>query len=341
MRTGAVGPDASQVLDGEALRDRLREILPGGSRITGLRRLGDGHSNDTYLLEGLDLIFRAPPLGPGLMPDYDIPGQFRVLRAVGETAGAPPVPGVSGLCTNPAVIGRPFFLMERRPGSSTDWNPPKWLRDGPDALREKLSRCWIEAVAAVHGLPTDVVGGEPRTPGDEAQQWRDRARDAEAPARLLTVLEDLVKYPPAPSGPATCIHGDVKFANLLWTPDGELSAMLDWEFSHVGEPLTDLGYLLGLWPAEQDEPGQMPYARLGGWWDRKRFVAEWEAASGRSAVDVGRYELLGMAKIGTIFAMGIHLHRTGRSGDPRLARWDRSLEVWLDSMDRRARRVWA
>lgn len=340
MRSGKVGDAAGAppVLDGEELLVRLRAALPDGARITGLRRLGDGHSNDTYLLKGLDLLLRAAPAGPGLMPDYDIPHQFRVLRAVGQAAGAPPVPRVSGLCTDQAVIGRSFFLMERRPGSSTDWNPPDWLREGPDALRATLSRRWIGAIAAVHGLDTGVVGRMPCTPGDEAGRWLDLARNARGPSRLLTILEDLAGDPPASSGPATCVHGDVKFANLLWTPDGELTAMLDWEFAHVGEPLTDLGYLLGLWPAEPGEPGQMPFTRLDGWWDRERFIAGWQELTGRSAVGVERHEDLGMAKIGVIFALGIDLYRSGRSTDPRLARWERSLEVWLDSIERRRRR---
>lgn len=327
--------DSRPVLDGDELLVRLRAALPDGGRIAGLQRLGDGHSNDTYLLEGLDLILRAPPAGPGLMPEYDIPRQFRILRAVGEAAGGPPVPQVSGLCTDPAVIGRPFFLMQRRPGSSTDWNPPGWLRDGSDALRDTLSRRWIGAVAAVHGLDTGVGEGPPRTPWDEACRWLALARSAHAPSPLLAILEDLAGDPPATSGPPTCVHGDVKFANLLWLPDGELTAVLDWEFAHIGEPLTDLGYLLGIWPAEPGEPGQMPFTRLDGWWDRERFIAAWQELTGRSAAGVERHEDLGMAKIGVIFALGIELYRSGRSTDPRLARWQRSLEVWLDSIQRR------
>lgn len=339
MRSDHVQPSADpEVPGGGTLLDRLREYLPDGRRITGLRRLGDGHSNDTYLLEGLDLILRAPPAGPGLMPDYDVARQYRIMRAVADTAGAPPVPAVRDLCTDTGVIGRPFFLMQRCAGESTDWRPPAWLREAPDDFRQRLSRTWIGAVASVHRMPVATFREPARTPAGEAAVWLELARRSDAPRRLLEVLEDLAADPPPTSGPPTCVHGDVKFANLLWTPDGTLTALLDWEFAAVGDPMTDLGYLLGLWPAEDDEPGQMPYTKLGGWWTRERFIAEWESLTGREAVAVRRYEALGMAKIGAIFALGLALHRSGANTDPRLARWDRSLEVWLQSMDRRAAR---
>jgi aminoglycoside phosphotransferase (APT) family kinase protein len=323
------GPDAGLVA-------RLRTVLDDGERLTGVRRLSDGHSNDTYVLLGLDLVLRAPPAGPGLMPAYDIPAQYRILRALGDAEGAPPVPRVHALYEDPSLIGRPFFLMERVAGGSTDWSAPPWLAEPPDSFRDQLSRRWCAAVAAVHHLPVEVIGGPVRTPPDEARFWLELARDADAPAALIEVLGDLAAHPPRTSGLPTPVHGDTKFANCLWTEDGELTAMLDWEFSHVGEPLVDLGYLVGLWPAAPDEPGQMPYTKLGGWWDRTRFIAEWEALTGRTAVDLGWYEQLGMALIGTIFARGIALFRSGQSTDQRLARWDRSLEVWLRSMARRA-----
>lgn len=330
------GP-AQPVLSGDALLARLREVLADGSRLTGLQRLSDGHSNDTYLLLGLDVILRAPPTGPALMAHYDIPAQYRILQAMGAAPGAPPVPAVRELHTDPAVIGRPFFLMERRPGRSTDWPAPPWLVERPDEFRAQLSQKWFDAVASVHRLPADVIGAPFRTPAAEAGFWLGLARSASSPARLTDVLTDLQDRPPRVSGAPTCVHGDVKFGNFLWSEEGKLTAVLDWEFASVGEPLTDLGYLVGLWPAQPGEPGQMPYTQLGGWWDRPRFVSEWESATGRAAVDLERYEQLGMAKIAAIFARGIALFRAGHTNDPRLGRWQRSLEVWLDSMDRRAR----
>lgn len=310
----------------------LREHLDGGERLTGLRPLASGHSNRTYLLEGLDRVLRAPPAGPPLLGDQDLGRQHRVMRAV-AAAGAPPVPRVFELCEDASVTGFPFLVMERVDGDSTDWKPPAWMEAGGPALRASLSAQWIGAVAAIHRLAPSADWGE-RTPASDAAGWLELIRDKDPPSRLLRLLDELAEHPGPRSGPPTPLHGDPKLANLLWA-DGRLTAVLDWELAAVGEPLTDLGYLLGLWPAHADEPGQMPYTQLTGWWARERMLAEWERATGRSAEGIERHERLGMAKIGAIFALGIHLHATGASDDPRLARWPRSLALWLDRIDHR------
>lgn len=313
----------------------LRGFLPDGETITRVHKIGDGHSNDTYLLEGIDCILRAAPESGGLMPDYDIERQYRILDSVGGVPTGPPVPEVFALCTDLSVLGRPFFLMRRCRGGSTDWKAPEWMQAGGDDLRRQLSQRWIGAIAQIHDLPVDCIGEPVRTVADEAQYWLGLATDSRAPSEVIDILEDIATNPPPPSGPATCVHGDPKFANFLWTDQGDLTAVLDWEFSHVGEPLVDLGYLLGLWPAYPDESGQMPYTALSGWWSRKQIIAEWESATGRTASEIGRYELLGMAQIAAIFARGIDLHQTGRNTDVRLSRWERSLENWLENIRRR------
>ena len=95
--------------DPERLTRELRLYLRGGEAITRVVPLSTGHSNETYLLEGLDRILRTEPSGEGLLPPYDMAFQHRVLSAVGAFAGGPPVPRVFELCTDPSVIGSPFF----------------------------------------------------------------------------------------------------------------------------------------------------------------------------------------------------------------------------------------
>jgi len=260
----------------------LRAYVAGGERITGIRTLRAGHSNETYHLEGLDRILRTPPAGPGLMPSYDMARQHAVMRAIRAEPSAPPVPEVFELCTDAAVIGRPFFVMARCDGASTDWKAPAWMVAGGPALRDRLSAQWLDAVQAIHALPVGRMPGAARTPAGDAAAWLELIRDADPPVRLVAMLDDLVERPGPTSGAPACLHGDLKFANFLWS-GGRLTAVLDWEMAAVGEPLTDLGYLLGLWPARPAEPGQMPYTRLPGWWSRQRIIDEWEAGTGRSA----------------------------------------------------------
>jgi aminoglycoside phosphotransferase (APT) family kinase protein len=183
-------------------------------------------------------------------------------------------------------------------------------------------------------MPKEDMPGPRTTPREEAAHWLDVAREAEAPRLLVELLEDLVESPPRASGPPTPVHGDPKVANCLWR-DGRLAALLDWEMAHVGEPLTDLGYLTSFFDMGEGLFAGRAFA-LPGWWDRARAVAEWESLTARTAVDLRRYEILGLAKIAAIICLGVHLFRTGRASDPRFGRWERIVPAFLEGMRRRA-----
>ncbi|HZV09935.1 MAG TPA: hypothetical protein VFF94_09255, partial [Novosphingobium sp.] len=58
--------------DTDQLARALRGWLPRGSAITGVKTLSAGHSNETYLIEGLGEILRLPPSEEGLLPPYDM-----------------------------------------------------------------------------------------------------------------------------------------------------------------------------------------------------------------------------------------------------------------------------
>ena len=79
----------------------LRGYLKDGARITGIVALSTGHSNETYLVEGIDRILRMPPSEEGLLPPYDMARQHAILDAVGKAAGRP-----CRRCTSCAPIRR-------------------------------------------------------------------------------------------------------------------------------------------------------------------------------------------------------------------------------------------
>jgi aminoglycoside phosphotransferase (APT) family kinase protein len=319
--------------DLEHMARRLREYLPGGAAITSIVALSTGHSNETYLIEGLDRILRMPPSEEGLLPPYDMVRQHAILAAIGRAPGGPPVPQVFDLCTDASVIGDPFFLMQRLVGEAFDYVAPDWLVAGPTAMRGGLCAQWIGAVSAVHMLPIAVMPAGVRSVDDEIRHWYEVAVRAEAEPGLIQLLEELRAHPPQPSGPITPIHGDPKQGNCLWQRD-RLQALLDWEMAGLGEPLTDLGYMLQFY--DQGEAAfASPGFDLDGWWPRERMVAEWERITGRTARDVRRYEALGMCKVCAIIALGYHLYRSGRATDPRFATWGDVVPVYLELARRR------
>jgi aminoglycoside phosphotransferase (APT) family kinase protein len=145
---------------------------------------------------------------------------------------------------------------------------------------------------------------------------------------LIELLEDLVATPPKPSGPPTAVHGDTRHANCLWE-NGILTAFVDWELARVADPLLDLANTLCYFP-----DGYLPLTTAGfdlpGWWDRRQVVQAWEAGTGRTAVDLPRWEGLAMAKLAAVLAVGADLLTRGLSTDPRFAVWQQTLPQYVE-----------
>jgi aminoglycoside phosphotransferase (APT) family kinase protein len=319
--------------DTERIAEGLRSYLPRGARITSVKTLSAGHSNETYLIEGLDEILRMPPSEEGLLPPYDMARQHAVIGAVRRHASGVPLPEVRELCLDPGVIGDPFFIMARLPGEAFEYSVPDWLTadsQGPD----RLCREWFGAIIGLHRMPVDKMPRGGRSVGEEVQHWLDVARAAHASKDLIGVLENLAARPPKTSGPPTPVHGDPKHGNCLWH-EGHLTALLDWEMAQVAEPLLDLGYVLMF-----HDQGEASLANAGfslpGWWSRDRMIGEWEAGTGRRAVEIDRYAVLGQAKVTAIIALGAHLFASGKTADQRFAAWGQVLPPYTKLLLSRA-----
>lgn len=320
--------------DTERLAQGLRAWLGRGDRITGVQTLSAGHSNETYLVEGLDEILRMPPSAEGLLPPYDMARQHAVLSAVSKAAPDVPLPPILELCTDATVLGDPFFLMGRIDGEAFEYAVPDWLAKTPTEGASSVCRQWFDAIIALHNMPVAAMPPGERTVQQEARHWLDVSTGAEGDPRLVAVLEDLVKRPPRASGAPTPVHGDPKHGNCLWQ-DGRLTGLLDWEMAQISEPLLDLGYILMF-----HDQGEASLANAGfelpGWWSSARMVAEWERGTGRTAVDVDRYAVLGQAKVAAIISVGAYLFNSGRIADPRFQAFGALLPAYVTLLDARA-----
>ena len=318
-----------------AMTAALRRYLDGGDRITGIRTLSAGHSNETYMIEGLDRVLRTPPSEEGLLPPYDMARQHAILRAVHGQDDALPIPRVHELCTDETVIGAPFFLMETLDGEAFEFTLPDWLARDPQDMADALCRQWFAALTALHRMPVAHMVSGGRSVGEEATYWHGVAVAAEASPRLIEILDNLARNPPRISGPPTAVHGDPKHGNCLWNRQGRLVGLLDWEMAQVSEPLLDLGYILMF-----HDQGEAGLANAGfdlpGWWSPARMVAEWEQATGRTAVDVARYAILGQAKVTAIIEVGYQLFRSGRTTDKRFESWGNVLPGFTRLLSERA-----
>jgi len=316
--------------DRDRLSSALAAILPGQAPISGVSPLTTGFSNDTYLVEGPDLILRLPPAAGAMVDGHGVIAQARIYRALGALAGGPPVPRVVhiGDCAEP--LGAPFFVMERVAGEAvSDIDLQDWFTQASDAMRARMSMDWVAAFAALARLaPLDVLG-PPVSPEDDLHKWQRFAGAANSP-RLVDQIDRLLRTPAPLSGPASVVHGDPKLSNLMWQ-DWRISAMLDWEMALNSDPLADLGYMLYLLPSPFHEATRAP--KLPGMIGRDEAIAAWERVSGRSAAGVMWHEIAQIAKICAIIAEGVNMHETGRSQDPKLAWFKINQERYLATID--------
>ncbi len=316
--------------DLDQLAAALRKVLPGGESITAIRPMTTGFSNETYGIDGPDLILRLPPAAGAMLEGHDVIGQARIYEKLGATDGAPPVPRIVMTCADPTVIGVPFFVMERIVGESIDdISMPAWFTDGSDALRNRVCRDWIAAFSRLSNLTPPSTLGPAVTPEDDARMWRDFGRAADC-SRLVDLFDRLLESSAPLSGPPAVIHGDPKLANLMWH-DGQITAMLDWEMALAGEPLSNLGYMLFFFAS--DYHGASRAQKLPGMLDRNEVIGLWEEVSGRSAKGIFWHEVAQVGKLAAIIATGANMHKTGRSSDPRLELFRQNLDYYLGALE--------
>ncbi|MEU1750109.1 phosphotransferase family protein [Micromonospora arida] len=320
-RPGAV-PVSPAGLDLDRLADYLAEHRPeltvGSLRAT---LIAGGKSNLTYLLRlgDREVVLRRPPLGHVLATAHDMGREFRVISALAPTDV--PVPGALLLCTDPEVIGAPFYLMERMPGEV--FRTRAQTDPLGDERRRALAMAMMDTLAALHSVEPSSVGladfGRPE--GYLARQVRrwagqlDRSRSRDLPG--INELRDLLAAT-APEGAnaGRIVHGDYRLDNLLASADPvAVHAVLDWEMATLGDPLADLGLLLTYWDVlgGSDTAAGNPVA--DGLGPRAGFPTGSELIdryAGRSDVDVGPlhwHVALGCFKLAVI-CEGIHYRHT-------------------------------
>jgi aminoglycoside phosphotransferase (APT) family kinase protein len=221
-----------------------------------VRLLTGGASNITltFTSDRGPLVLRRPPLGHVMATAHDMSREYRVLSALADTAVPVPRPLFQHDDTDGrAGVGQPFFVMEFVEGLAlTDRDAGQAI---PEQRRHGLSLDLARVLADLHTVDPRKVGLEDfgRPAGflaRQAQRWNRQlatssSRDLPDLERLATRLLDSA---PEPSG-AGIVHGDYKFNNTLVRTTGEctIAAVLDWEMSTLGDPLTDLATLGIYW----------------------------------------------------------------------------------------------
>jgi len=247
-------------LDLDRLRDYLDRERPGlvaGPLAAEL--IAGGKSNLTYRLHDSAhrWVIRRPPLGHVLATAHDMGREHRVISALADTGV--PVPGVHLLCTDPEVLGAPFYLMDEVPGSVY-----RTAEDVAGLGRERartMSFRLIDVLAELHAIDPAAVGladfGRPDgylqrqlarwLRQFESSRSREIAGMAELQHRLAEHLPQTQRH--------TVVHGDYRLDNAIIADDDSVAAVLDWEMATLGDPLADVGLLKVYWEIAGQIPG--------------------------------------------------------------------------------------
>ena len=271
--------------------------------------IAGGRSNLTYRVDdagGHSWVLRRPPLSGVLPSAHDMAREYRIIAALGPTAV--PVPGAVALCTDGAVTGAPFYVMEHVDGV-VPRDEATVLAHFDEATRAAMSWSLVDALVELHRVRPEAVGlgglGRPdgyiqRQLARWRRQWQ-QSRSRDLPA-IDEVCDRLAARIP-PQGPATIVHGDYRLDNVILSPAGQVRAVLDWELCTLGDPLADLGLLQVYW----GEPGEPPLRLAGiapttlpGFPRRAELAEAYARASGRDLSDLGFYVAFGYWKLAVI-----------------------------------------
>jgi len=318
------------------------EGLEPGAPVT-VERITTGHSNEVFRVTRGERVFvlRRPPRTPLSPTAHDMAREFRLLRAFFGHA-AVPVPEPIACCVDLDVLGVPFYLMAPIDGVVVREKLPAPLLDDPGAPRE-CAYALVDALAGIHAFDWKAGGlgdfGRPdgylerQVPRWLGQLERYATRplpDVDAAGRWLS------EHTP-PMQPPAVIHGDYKLDNVMFAPrlPVELVAVVDWEQSTVGDPLVDLGWMIGLWL----EPGELgtlagvsPFPPAAAVPARRELVARYAAQTGRDVSQLAFYCVLGLFKLACVMEGSFARFRAGTSDDAYFA----ALETGVPALARRA-----
>jgi aminoglycoside phosphotransferase (APT) family kinase protein len=305
-----LGPYLARELDDARWATPTVEVVAGG------------RSNLTYYVTSPagSVVLRRPPLRAVRPTAHDMTREHRVISALHGTAV--PVPRPLLLCTDPDVLGAPFYVMERVYGViARDRLPDGYA---PAERRPALTDALVDVLADLHDVDPAAVGlagfGRPDGYLDRqlrrwAGEWQALRTGDDLPGVDALAAELVAKVPREPSGPV--VHGDYRLDNVVLHPTDptRVAAVLDWEMSTLGDPLADLGLLLVYWRPAPGTVVTPSVTSLPGFPPRSALVARYAARRDVDLAALPWYVALGCFKLAVVVAGIVARQRAGAMVD--------------------------
>ena len=321
----------SRLVDADTLESYLTDQL-GPVDEFDIEHHQEGHSNETLFVTwgDRDLVIRRPPPGETAETAHDVLREYTVVEALQDTAVR--VPTTVLACDDHDVIGSDFYVMEREEGIVIRGEEPETFA-APEH-RRAIGKEMVDTLAEIHEVDYEAVGLEEfGYPEGFTQRQVDRwekqyewafevtADEREIPEvhQVTTWLQEHVpdEYP------HTLVHGDFKLDNVMFGAEAppEIVSVFDWELSTLGDPFTDLGWMLSYWPDEHDEgteigtAGDAEFLLRDGYPTRVELVDRYESITGYEFENERFYRALAVYKLGALGEMFFRRYLQGNSDD--------------------------
>lgn len=286
--TAVDGADPDGDVDYAALRSYLADALDDD--VTDIRVLSD----KLNLILALSTTERDPAYvlrRPLKLRHTDLfnplTAEYGLLKRLDETE----IPTQSPVlfCADSSVLGEQFLVARYLDGEPVPLGTDLPERFQTPAARRSVAREIVDTLADVHSLDTsrfeDVC--DHRSPGEQLARETKRLDAATAvTGRELPQLRAVGEWlrdnvPPSSASPTALVHGDYRPGNLLFAGEEtpELTGVIDWESATLGDPLTELGYLLLRWRDEGDPRPSLDELDAFDSLDSNSETAEWLRAA--------------------------------------------------------------
>ena len=304
----------------------LSHKLPGEGAfsVLSLSRIHGGASRETFRVRVQSkgggergLIFRRDPVSTLIETEREI--EFAAYRSFIDTSV--PVPRALFLEQGNDWLERPFFVMEEVEGCTA---ASILAADPYGAHRQKIGEQFFGILGRIakREVSSSDLAKVMATPTAsdawklELEKWEKVIDEDELEPQPVAraVIRYMKRNPPPPAQRLSVVHGDYRTGNFLFDEEGEIRAVLDWEMSHIGDPLEDLAWALDpLWSADR--------ARAGGMLAPEDAIAIWEKESGLKAAPqaLSWWALFASLKGLAIWISSAKEFQAGTNSDPVMA----------------------
>jgi aminoglycoside phosphotransferase (APT) family kinase protein len=291
-----------------------------------IRPFTSGYSNLTYLVrigqwEG---VLRRPPFGELPAKAHDMKREYNLLKRIYSVYPKAPEPLL--YCEDSNIMDKHFYVMELKKGVvldedlPDDWNTPQ--------IKQQISKAFIQELVDLHHIDVyknhlDSLGKPEGFLKRQVNGWIQRYRQSKTDdLPLVEKLENWLIDNIPNSTDVTIIHNDFKLNNIMFDPENpnQITAVLDWEMSTIGDPLLDLAISLAYWTEEGDEEtGLTAVTNQPGFLTRRELAILYAEASGRDISNLNYYLSFAFYKIAVVLQQIYYRYKSGEVDDERFA----------------------